>query len=303
MKRNNPLVSSVHQRLLNVSKKRVVDFNLVLVWYAAERLLYRLSNSEYARDFVLKGAMLYTAWTGRSFRPTKDLDLLGYGDVSAQRLTAIFQRICRMELEPDGLDFDPDSIEVTEIRQDQEYQGQSVRVLVYLGNARIRLQVDVGFGDVVTPEALEIEYPTLLDFPAPHIRVYPRETVVAEKFQAIVRLGMQNSRMKDFYDLWMIAKRFSFEGPVLVRAIEATFDRRNTQVPASAPVALSNEFSASPDKHIQWKAFLKRSGIDERTAILGEIIDELRAFLMSAALAAVDGKPFDQTWTNGGPWS
>ena len=305
MSKHNPsaLATSVRQRLLDLSRERGEDFQLILTWYASERLLYRLGSSKHAETFVLKGAMLFPVWASRSYRPTKDLDLLGYGDASSERLTAIFEEICQSNVEPDGLDFDVQNIRVAEIREDQEYQGQRVQIIAYLGRARINLQIDIGFGDVITPAAEEINYPTLLDFPAPHIRAYPRETVIAEKLQAMVALGMLNSRMKDFYDTWMIARRFEFQGTVLAEAIKSTFNRRNTKIPASLPSALSDEFASDPGKITQWTAFLRRTGLEDSAADLDHVIDELRTFLMPPVVAAARGEVFDLSWTDGGPWS
>jgi len=217
---------SVRQRLLNILRDTGDDPNLVWTRYATERLLYRLSVSEYAGEFILKGAMLFMVWTGKTYRPTLDMDFLGQGDDSSERLAEVFRKVCGVDVEPDGLVFDVDTVASAPIREEQEYQGQRVTLIAFLGKARIPIQVDVGFGDVVTPKAKKIRYPTLLDFPAPSIRACPRETVVAEKFQAMVMLGIANSRMKDFYDLYVLARDFSFDGNTLVRAIKATFKRR-----------------------------------------------------------------------------
>jgi len=253
------LAASVRQRLLNLSVTRREDPNLTLTRYALERLLYRLAQSEYVGQFILKGAMLFALWTKSEHRPTRDLDLLGFGEASGESLTAVFHELCGVEVEPDGLEFDPDSIRVTEIREGQSYQGQRVKLNARLGNANIPVQVDIGFGDVVTPAAQPIDYPTLLDLPAPRIRAYPPETVVAEKLQALVDLGMQNSRMKDFYDLWSIARQFSFEGQTLVAAVRAAFERRATTLPKTVPTGLSEEFSTDEQKNTQWRAFLERT--------------------------------------------
>jgi len=228
MTRSRPanLAASVRQRLLNLSVSRGEDPNLTLTRYALERLLYRLAHSDYNGQFILKGAMLFGLWMESNHRPTRDLDLLGFGEPSNERLTEVFERLCEVEVDPDGLNFDPQSIRVAEIREGQIYMGQRVKLVAFLSTARIPVQVDVGFGDVVTPDAEEIEYPTLLDLPAPTIRAYPPETVIAEKLQAMVALGMQNSRMRDYYDLWIISRQFSFEGAALVAAVQATFNRR-----------------------------------------------------------------------------
>jgi len=259
--RDNPAARSTRQRLLNRSRETGDDYNLLLTWFGVERLLYRLSRSEHADAFILKGAMLFAAWTGTTYRPTRDLDLLGFGDASAERLVSLFCGLCATRVEDDGLRFDPETVTCEPIRDEQVYGGMRVKLLAFLGNARISLQIDIGFGDVVTPEAKLTEFPTLLDHPAPVIRAYPVETVVAEKLEAIVSLGMGNSRMKDFYDLWVLTREFDLDNAVVAEAIQATFKRRQTPIPATLPVALSEEFTADPTKPAQWTGFLTRSGL------------------------------------------
>jgi len=178
-----------------------------------------------------------------------------------------------------------------------------VQLVAYLANARINLQIDIGFGDVVKPEAEKINYPTLLDFPSPRVWAYPREAVVAEKFQAMVALGMANTRMKDFYDLWVIASQFSFLEPLLVEAIKATFARRGTQIPIDVPIALSEAFAEDPGKTTQWQAFLRRTGLEERGVELSQVIIELRLFLIPPILAVSKGEALTKSWVDGGPWS
>lgn len=298
----NNLVASIRQRLLNISKERGEDPNLVFIRYVVERMLYRITRSKHSIQFVLKGAMLITAWTGQPHRPTKDLDLLGFGDSSSERIQQIFHDICKVEVEPDGLEFNTESIQVTEIRGDLEYPGQRVKLEARLGNARINVQIDIGFGDTVVPEAIEIEYPTLLDLPAPHIRAYPPETVIAEKYESIVYLGMLNSRMKDYYDLRMMAKEFEFDGNSLAKAVKATFDRRNTDIPHETPTTLTEEFFSNQDKIIQWKAFLKRSKLEDISVDLSQVINELCKFLLPPTIAVANNVTFNQLWTDGGPW-
>lgn len=247
--------------------------------------------------------MLFAVWMESAHRPTRDLDLLGFGEASNERLTEIFQRLCDVEVEPDGLTFDPRSVRVAEIREGQEYPGRRVKLVGLLGTARIPVQIDIGFGDVVTPKAMEIDYPTLLDLPAPRIRAYPPETVVAEKLQAMVALGMQNSRMRDFYDLWIIARQFSFEGATLVAAVRATFKRRRTDVPNAVPTGLGDEFAADKNKMTQWKAFSARSRLEGTEIELSKIINELRVFLIPILDAAANARNFDRSWVNGGPWA
>jgi hypothetical protein len=298
----NNLVASIRQRLLNISKERNEDPNLVFIRYAVERLLYRITRSKQSGQFILKGAMLLATWTGRPHRPTKDLDLLGFGDSSSERIQKIFHDICEVEVEPDGLEFSTESIQVTEIREGLEYPGQRVKLEARLGNARINVQIDIGFGDTVVPKAIEIEYPTLLNMPAPHIHAYPPETVVAEKFQSMVSLGMLNSRMKDYYDLRIMAKEFQFDGNTMVKAIKATFNRRNTDIPTETPVALTEEFFSNQEKNTQWQAFLRRSKLENTSVELSQVINELCKFLLPPTLAISNNIDFNQMWADGGPW-
>ncbi|MCG6917548.1 MAG: nucleotidyl transferase AbiEii/AbiGii toxin family protein [Deltaproteobacteria bacterium] len=295
--------ASIRRRLYDLSRERGEDFQLILTWYAAERLLYRLSLSKHSREFILKGAMLLNVWMDRSHRPTRALDFAGQGDFSPEHLITVFDEICQVEAEPDGLQFDPASIQATEILEFHVYQGQRIRLIANLGKARINVQVDIGFGDAVTPEARQITYPTLLDLPEPLILAYPVETVVAEKLQAMIVLGMLNTRMKDFYDVSMISREFRFEGPTLAEAIRVTFDRRHTEIPESIPSALSDEFAMDTGKGIQWKAFLKRSGLERIPVELPQVVDELRVFLIPPLNAAGRGLDFNFYWMKGGPWS
>ena len=301
-KRPANLPASIHQRLLNLSVSRSEDPNLILTRFALERLLYRLAQSEFSDQFILKGAMLFSLWAESPHRPTRDLDLLGFGEPSIDGLAATFQHLCNLTVEPDGLTFDSDSVRVSEIREGQTYMGLRVKLIARLGTARIPVQVDIGFGDTVIPEATEIDYPTLLELPAPRIRAYPPETVVAEKLQAMVALGMQNSRMRDFYDLWTIARNFSFEGATLVTAVRATFDRRLTAIPQALPTALNDEFATDEHKKNQWKGFLARSQLENTDIELTQVIDQLRPFLMPVLEATANANDFAYIWGSGGPW-
>lgn len=293
------LAASVRQRLLNLSQSNGEPYDLVLTRYALERFLYRLGISKYADKFILKGAMLFITWSESPHRPTRDLDLLGYGDSSSQRLISEFRNICSIDVEPDGLIFDSESIRVEEIREREEYDGRRVKFIVYLEEARIPLQVDIGFGDVVTPEASEIDYPTLLEFPAPRIKAYPMQSVVSEKLQAMVAFGMVNSRMKDFYDIWMISRQFDFDGKILVGAIKATFYRRATDIPKDMPTALSDEFATDTGKSQQWQAFLTRIGAVQTTMDFRRVIKDLREFALPPLAAAANDLQFDKLWRQG----
>ncbi len=207
------LAQSIHQRLRSKARDRQEDPNLILIHYALERFLYRLACSAHRDRFILKGAMLFAAWTDQPHRPTRDLDLLGIGDSSDEALVQVFREIVGTSVEPDGLVFGDRGISISEIREAQDYPGKRIKLPAHLGNARLNLQIDVGFGDAVTPEPSEIDYPALLDLPAPKIRAYPCETVIAEKLQALVAFGIAVSRMKDFYDLWILSKQFSTASP------------------------------------------------------------------------------------------
>ena len=295
--------ASVRQRLLNITRGTGDDPNLLWTRYATERLLYRLSFSEYAGDFILKGAMLFLVWTGKSYRPTVDMDLLGRGEGSSERLAKVFRNICNNDVVPDGLVFDANTVSVSPIREEQEYQGNRVTLTGFLGKARIPVQVDVGFGDVVNPRAKKIRYPTILDFPAPSIRAYPRETVVAEKFQAMVILGIANSRMKDFFDMYVLARDFTFDGNTLVRAIRATFKRRNTEIPIEPPLALTDEFGRDDVKSVQWNAFVSKGGLEEGVPALPEVLSCLRDFLLLPMDAASGRGSAPRNWGKGGRWS
>ncbi len=294
------LAASVRQRLLNRAKERGEDFQLVLTWYGIERLLYRISESPHADAFILKGAMLFSLWSGEAHRPTRDLDLLGAGDAQVPRMEAVLREVCQVPSE-DGLEFDPASVRGEEIRSPDEYEGVRIKLVGRLAGARIPLQVDIGFGDAVVPPPETIEYPSLLDLPTVRLRAYPREAVVAEKLQALVELGIANTRMKDFYDLWMLARRFDFEGERLARAIAATFERRRTPIPVEAPLALTSEFHTDAAKQTQWRAFLRKGSVTE-TPELAPVVELIAGFIMPPAVAARAGNLFASRWQRGGPW-
>lgn len=278
---------SIRQRLLNKARADGEEFQRLLTRYALERLLYRLGRSDYQERFVLKGALLFFAWTSRPHRTTKDLDLLGFGEPSVEALAAVFGDLCRVPAEEDGLDFDAGTVAAREIREESEYGGIRVTLTASLAGARIPLQVDVGFGDAVTPPAKRVDYPALLDLPAPRVRAYPPETVVAEKLEALVRLGMDNSRMKDFYDLWVLSREFVMDQAVLAAAVRVTFVRRQTPLPQEVPVALTATFASDPAKQAQWAAFVRRSlSPTEPAPVLADLIPLLDLFLMPLLVQA-----------------
>lgn len=296
------IAASVRARLTNLARQRGEDLQFVLTRYATERLLYRLSRSPHADSFILKGAMLFAAWTDEPHRPTRDVDLLGFGDNSAERIHSVFEDLCAMAVDvPDGLRFDAASIALTE-SDHQEYPGQCVKLRCYLGNADIPLSIDIGFGDAVVPPAREIDYPVLLDMPAPRVRSYPPEAVVAEKVQAMVALGMANSRMKDLFDVWEMARLFCFDGRVLAESLAATFSRRATPIPVEPPVVFTPTYSEDQAKQTQWRAFVRRSGLADRNAGLESVIQQLTSFVWPVLRSLADGGSFEAVWQPGGPW-
>lgn len=297
------LAASIRQRLFNRSAQEGNDFQLVLTRYGIERLLYRLSRSPYCDRFMLKGALLFIAWEGWSPRPTRDVDLLGHGEYSAAYLKSAFKTICQVEVVPDGLVFHPETLKVMTIRGEQEYGGHRVRLYATLAQARVDIQIDVGYGDAVFPASQWIDFPSLLNLPAPTILAYPREAVVAEKFHALATLGVANTRMKDFYDLWLLARQFAFDGKTLAGAIQATFQRRQTPLPDELPLALTATFYADHSKQVLWRAFLKRNRLPEVEASLEEAVVFVHKFLWLPTQAIRDGKPFNAFWQAGGPWT
>ena len=300
--RRQNVAASVRQRLLNKAREQKEGFDLVLVRFALERLLYRLSQSSHAQRFVLKGAMLFQIWSGHSHRPTRDLDLLGTGTPSPQEFEQLFREVCDQRVEDDGLVFRADTVQAERMKEDEQYEGLRLKLQAQLASARIPIQVDIGFGDAVTPGVDEITYPVILDFPSPTLKTYPRETVVAEKFQAMVMLGIANSRMKDFYDIWTLARTFEFSGITLATAIRATFDRRQTSLPHALPLAFTTEFTQDAQKLAQWKAFIRKGNLPAEGNSLPQIAEVLAEFLMPPTLALISENEFRQAWSPDGKW-
>ena len=303
------IAASVHQRLLNRAHAMGRPFNELLQYFVLERFLYRLGRSPHARNFILKGALMFDVWQGPFARPTRDVDLLGHTENSVAHVVASVQEICQQPVaEDDGLRFLTESIFGERITEAAEYQGVRVHVEARLGPARIPIQIDVGFGDPLVPGATLVRLSTLLDFPPPELQGYSRESAIAEKFQAMVYLGEINSRMKDFYDIWLLTMRGTFDGPTLAQAIRATFEHRQTALQAT-PVALTPAFAERSDKQAQWRAFIRRldSGRDhdpagEAPPILAEAVLAIAAFLSPVTSALIAGQPFEQHWLAGGPW-
>ena len=293
--------ASILSRLLTLAKQRGDDYSLLLNRFALERLLLRLSASHHADRFLLKGALLFALWYDTPHRPTRDADLLGFGPDDEANLVATFRDIAAMDME-DGIVFDPASIKASPIREDNTYGGTRITLAARLGTARCALQVDVGFGDAVTPQPPTLAYPTLLPgFRAPRLRVYPVYTVVAEKYHAMVMLGHANSRMKDFYDLAVIAQRSSLDGATLAAAISATFARRQTPLPTERPLALTPAFGTDPAKQRQWQAFLNKNritatGLPETVALLDTLLWPATLVATSQSHATAAWQPASARW-------
>ena len=292
--------ASVRDRLLNKARAEKLDYNLLLTRYALERMLYRLSISKQRDQFLLKGALLFDLWFDVPHRPTHDADFLGFGSAEIPHIEEIFRDICRIKVE-DGIAFQPDTVKAAEIRKEANYAGVRGTLLGMLDSARCPVQIDIGFGDAVVPGPDEVHYPVILgEMPEPHLHVYPRYTVVAEKLEALTSLGMLNSRMKDFFDLWILAKHSDFDGQILSRAVAATFERRRTAVPHGVPIGLSDEFINDDQKGKQWQAFLRKNALDPMP--LPTVIADLRGFLMPLLAAIAAGGSHDYPWRAGAGW-
>ncbi len=296
------VAASVRARLLNHSRENGEDFQFILLRYAAERFLYRLGESGHRDRYVLKGAMLFALWGGSIYRPTRDLDFTGYGSDATENVLAALRDICTVAVADDGLAFDAGTLTAEPIRDDAEYNALRIRFQATLGNARIPMQVDIGFGNAIEPAATEADYPTLLDAPAPRIRAYPHEAVIAEKLHAMVVLGEINSRYKDFYDLHVLARQFPFDGERLARAIAATFERRRTQIDAALPAALAPRFYVDGARAGQWRAYLTRNALPGAPADFAAVGELLQTFLGPVWGALATGRSFSDTWPPTGPW-
>ena len=297
------VAASVLHRLKNRAGEMRTDYNLVLQRYAVERFLYRLGVSSEVDRFTLKGATLFLVWAGKEFRATRDVDLLGPGDGDHDAVRASVTTICTIADPGDGLSFDPGAIRIDDIRDEQDYGGVRVKLVARLGTARIPLQVDIGFGDIIYPGRQEAEYPTLLDHVAPRVWVYPRETTIAEKFDAMVRLGAANSRMKDFWDVAALSQEFEFDGETLRTAIDETFRRRATSIGEVAPVALQRAFYQDEIRSGRWATFQGKSG--ERLAVppaFAQVGERVIAYLGPVRESLARNESFARVWPRGGPW-
>lgn len=297
--------ASILQRLKNYSSDRHEDYGLILSRYAIERFLYRLSLSAYADQFVLKGAQLFCLWTDNPYRPTRDLDLLRFGSSDIPELESIIRNVCELKIDvPDGIAYLLETIKGQAIREDNAYDGVRIRFEYRIGSVGQFMQIDIGFGDTIIPAVDECPFPSMLGFPSAQLQTYRRETVIAEKVEAMIHLGMANSRMKDFFDICKLSEEFEFDATVLRNAIEATFVRRGTDIPAGMPVVFTSEFSENQTKRIQWQAFLKKSALDTHLldSDFSNVIEKISALISPLFQSIRSGHPFHFKWTPTTKW-
>jgi hypothetical protein len=295
------VAASIRQRLLNEAKRQDRPFQELLQYFAMERFLYRLSLHPLADRFVLKGALLLTAWRATQSRPTVDIDLSARTSNDHEHTRRWIEELFALAVEDDGVLFDLESLEILRIKEDADYEGVRVRFEATLARARVPIQIDIGFGDVITPPASRIEYPAILNLPAPLLWAYPKETVIAEKLEAMTMLGLLNSRLKDYFDIWLLASLYDFDGSVLSEAIRATFANRSTAV-ESLPVGLTPEFSNSQARQLQWAAFRKRGRFPNAPEELGSVVKAVGSFAAPVLEALNAGDRFRRIWSAGGPW-
>lgn len=289
--------------MADLARQRGEEFQNLLTRFVIERFLRRLGDSNLRSEITLKGANLFRLWCENPHRPTRDLDFLASGESSIPRVESLVRLICRQKVEEDGLVFDTESVRGERIREDNIHDGVRVCCVAMLEQARIGLQIDFGFGDIITPGPTEVRFPTILDFPAPSLAAYSRETVIAEKTHAMVTLGMVNSRMKDFFDIWFLACAFAFEGKVLQAAIASTFGNRNTGIPPEPPVAFTEQFSENPDKLRQWAAFLKKGKLDTQGQTFQQVCGQMGSFLLPPLMSLAHNQSGPGIWQPKGPWT
>lgn len=293
------IAASVRARLLAKAQAIGEDFNLVLQRYAVECLLRRVAASPHRDDFVLKGAMLFVAWSGNLARPTRDVDLLMFGPSDVEAVSSRVKQLCALDAD-DGVEFHLDTLRADAIAEEGEYSGIRVKLDATLDKARIAVQIDIGFGDAVEPPAQLADFPTLLDGAPPRVRMYPRESVIAEKLHAMVILGDANTRMKDFYDVFVLSQRCAFDGQLLTTAIAATFRRRDTALPTSFPA--SPHFIGEGGRAPMWRAFLEKNDLTDAPADFAAVSDQIAQFLNPIVAALRDDTETVGQWSPGGPW-
>jgi hypothetical protein len=295
------VAASIHQRLLNIARESRRPFNELAQYYALERWLYRLAQSDYRNQFILKGALMLLVWKMPVTRPTRDIDLLGRVSNDLSSVQNVIATICQVPAENDGMFFDHESVTTERIAEDADYEGVRATFRALLGNANLPMQIDLGFSDIVTPEATTIVYPAILGHRAPELFAYNRETVIAEKFEAMVKLGELNSRMKDFFDIWVLARTGQFRGLELSHAIEQTFFHRGTAL-ITGPICFTEAFATSPAKVAQWAAFLRRNTFADVPDTFSDVVTFIAGFLRPISISFVEKQPLNSVWEAGGPW-
>jgi hypothetical protein len=293
------IAASVRQRLLNKSRSDVRPFQELVQYYAMERFLYRLSQSQHANRFILKGALLLQIWQTPEIRSTMDIDLLGRTNNDVSFLISNIIDILSVDIDPDGLSFFPENITADGIAEDAEHKGIRILFPARLDTMKLNMQIDIGFGDIVYPSPEKLQLPTMLEFPAPILLCYSRESLIAEKFEAMLKLRELNSRMKDFYDIWLLSRQFEFDGETLLKAIRLTLEKRGTGLP-DAIVAFSQDFIAA--KQIQWNVFRKKLEQEHVPSEFADIVMKVKEFIKPMALALASKKPPPSKWSAPGPW-
>ncbi|MBN1586033.1 MAG: nucleotidyl transferase AbiEii/AbiGii toxin family protein [Candidatus Omnitrophica bacterium] len=294
--------ASVLAKLQNKAEGSKQPFAEILQYYGMERFLYRLSQSEYAEQFILKGALMFTAWDVPERRTTRDIDFLARLGNELAVIENVVKGICQVQVVPDGITFDPDTTRAEKIKEDADYEGIRVKFRGFVDRALIPMQIDFGFGDIVYPRPRAIDYPAILDFPKPHLKGYTAESVVSEKFESMIYLGSANSRMKDFYDLWLLARRFDFKGADLAGAIKKTFDRRKTPLPQGAPLFTEEIYDEQSDRQGLWKAFLSKRQINHAPEQLSMAAKSIEDFLVKPLEVISKDQVFKEVWKASGPW-
>lgn len=294
--------ASVRGRLQDKARKVNQPFSEILQYYGIERFLYRFSQSEFAKSFILKGALMFTVWNVPQRRTTMDIDFLALFDNQIEKIEQVIRDVCSVKTATDGLIFDAKTVRGQRIKKDADYEGVRVTFLGFLEKSKISMQIDIGFGDVITPKPSDVDYPSLLNFPAPHLKGYPFETVVAEKFEAMIKLGTLNSRMKDFYDVWLMSRQFNFEEKKLVTAIKATFKNRETPLPSGKPLFAAAIYADESVQATMWKGFLKKNPIKGTPDSFKAVVSAVEEFLNDPVVAIISGRELSNNWQAPGPW-
>jgi predicted nucleotidyltransferase component of viral defense system len=294
--------ASIRARLQNKAKETGRPFSEVLQYYGMERFLYRFSRSPFTDKFILKGALMFTVWQVPERRTTLDIDFLARYDNQITAIEKVIKNVCEATVIPDGLMFDPRTVKGQKIKEDADYEGVRVKFRGFLDRARIAMQIDVAFGDVIYPKSQSIDYPVILDFPRPHLKGYPAESVISEKFEAMVKLDLLNSRMKDFYDIWIMMRRFDFGGMELAEALQRTFEHRKTSLPEHKPLFAGEIYDDTSDRQLLWRAFLKKGGIKHAPERLSALAKEVEKFLIKPLEAIHNEQEFREVWKCPGPW-